>query len=267
MIIEITDISVPELDPYARLTERQLLRFGGGAGEGLFIAESRTVVSLALDAGYEPVSMLMEKGQLYGASADLAQRCSGVPIYTADKPVLERLTGFSLSRGVLSAMKRKKPPTVGQACSGARRIAVLDRIMDSTNVGAIMRGAAALGIDAALVTENCSDPLLRRSARVSMGTVFQIPWTYIPDDYIGILKDMGFLTAAAALSGDSVSVADPRLKKADRLALILGNEGEGLSENIISSADYIVKIPMRRGVDSLNVAAAAAVLFWEISEK
>jgi len=273
-IIEITDLSAPALDPYARLTENQL-RSRRTPEKGTFIAESKTVVTLALDAGYTPLSFLMEKGQLYGASADLAVRITAeygdIPIYTADNALLEQLTGFSLSRGVLAVMRRPVLPTVEKICTGARRIAVLENIMDAANVGAIIRSAAALGMDAVLVTPQCSDPLLRRAARVSMGTVFQIPWTYIgsaaedwPENGIRQLHTLGFRTAAMALSHDTVSIGDDRLKKEERLAVILGTEGTGLLPKTIAASDYTVKIPMFHGVDSLNVAAASAVAFWEV---
>ena len=272
-ITEITDIADPALDMYARLTERQL---HPKHAQGYFIAESRTVVTLALAAGIEPVSFLMDKSQLTGASADLAReiladRWGDVPLYTAEDRVLESLTGYALSRGVLAVMRRPILPTVEAVCRGARRIAVLEDIMDSSNVGAIIRSAAALGMDAVLVTPRCSDPLLRRAARVSMGTVFQIPWTVIgasPEDWPGrgmeLLSDLGFRTAAMALSHDTVGIADPRLKEAGRLAVILGTEGTGLSSETVRLADWTVKIPMFHGVDSLNVAAASAVAFWEV---
>lgn len=272
-ITEITDIADPALDMYARLTERQL---HPKHAQGYFIAESRTVVTLALAAGIEPVSFLMDKSQLCGASADLAReiladRWGDVPLYTAEDRVLESLTGFALSRGVLAVMRRPILPAVEAVCRGARRIAVLEDIMDSSNVGAIIRSAAALGMDAVLVTPRCSDPLLRRAARVSMGTVFQIPWTVIgssPEDWPGrgmeLLSELGFRTAAMALSHDTVGIADPCLKEAGRLAVILGTEGTGLSSETVRLADWTVKIPMFHGVDSLNVAAASAVAFWEV---
>ena len=273
-ITEITDIADPALDMYARLTERQL---HPKHAQGYFVAESRTVVTLALAAGIEPVSFLMDKSQLSGASADLAReiladRWGDVPLFTAEDRVLESLTGYALSRGVLAVMRRPILPTVEAVCRGARRIAVLEDIMDSSNVGAIIRTAAALGMDAVLVTPRCSDPLLRRAARVSMGTVFQIPWTVIgasPEDWPGrgmkMLAELGFRTAAMALSQDTVGIADPRLKEAGRLAVILGTEGTGLSSETVRLADWTVKIPMFHGVDSLNVAACAAIAFWEIT--
>lgn len=269
-IIEITDLNHPALDPYARLTENQL-RARRNPEKGIFIAESKTVVTLALDAGYTPVSLLMEHSQLYGQASELAERCGDIPIYTADSSLLEQLTGFTLSRGVLAVMRRPVLPTVEEVCAGARRIAVLENIMDAANVGAIIRSAAALGMDAVLVTPRCSDPLLRRAARVSMGTVFQIPWTYIgtdasewPEKGMAHLRQLGFQTASMALSRDTVTISDPCLKKADRLAILLGTEGTGLTDETIRLSDYTVKIPMFHGVDSLNVAAASAVAFWEI---
>lgn len=265
-ILEITDWQDPALDPYARLTENQL-RARRTPEKGIFIAESKTVVSLALDAGYTPLSLLIEHSQLYGQAQDLVARCGDVPIYTADGALLENLTGFALSRGVLAVMRRPILPTAEEICANARRIAVLEDIMDASNVGAIIRSAAAMGMDAVLVTPRCSDPLLRRAARVSMGTVFQIPWSYIPaweSEGVGCLRRMGFTTAAMALSDRSVSIADPRLKRAEKLAVILGTEGTGLRPETIDGADYTVKIPMFHGVDSLNVAAAGAVAFWEV---
>jgi len=269
-IIEITDLNHPALDPYARLTENQL-RSRKHPNQGIFIAESKTVVTLALDAGFTPVSMLMEKNQLYGQAAELAVRCGDIPIYTAESALLEQLTGFALSRGVLAVMRRPVLPSVEEVCRNARRIAILENIMDAANVGAIIRSAAALGMDAVLVTPRCSDPLLRRAARVSMGTVFQIPWTYIgshaedwPEKGMNLLRDMGFRTASMALSHDTVTISDPCLKKAERLAILLGTEGTGLTDETIRLSDYTVKIPMFHGVDSLNVAAASAVAFWEI---
>jgi len=269
-IIEITGFDDPALDPYARLTENQL-RARKTPEKGIFIAESRTVVSLALEAGLTPVSFLIEHSQLYGPAADLAERYPDVPVYTADGSLLGNLTGFTLSRGVLAVMRRPVLPTVEAVCAGARRIAVLENIMDAANVGAIIRSAAALGMDAVLVTPRCSDPLLRRAARVSMGTVFQIPWTYIgsdgsdwPERGMARLRSMGFQTASMALSKNTVNIGDERLKKAERLAVLLGTEGTGLTEETIRLSDYTVKIPMFHGVDSLNVAAASAVAFWEI---
>ncbi len=272
-ITEITDFHAPELDAYTRLTEHQL-RSRVEPEKGIFIAESPTVIDLALDAGYIPTSLLMERKHIEGIGHRVIERClslcENLPIYTADEDILASLTGFSLSRGVLAAMKRPKLPTPADILKNAHRVAVLENIVDATNVGAIVRSAAALGMDALLVTPSCCDPLIRRAARVSMGTIFRIPWTYIgetPDDWadngIDLLHDLGFRTAAMALTDDSVSVSDPRLKAEERLAVILGTEGTGLMQNTIRHSDYTVKIPMCHNVDSLNVAAAGAVAFWE----
>lgn len=262
-IIEITDFNAPELDIYARLSEPQLLHYFEPNG-GIFIAESPNVIGLALDAGYEPISLLAEKRD--GLAADpLIERLGDVPIYTAPFDVLTRLTGFKLTRGALCAMRRKALPSVAEICAGARRIAVLENVVNPTNVGAIIRSAAALNADAVLLTPACSDPLYRRAARVSMGTVFRIPWTYLEsDNYIGTLKQLGFATAAMALTDRSVSIDHPAPAAEPKLAILLGTEGEGLSKATISAADYTVKIPMSHGVDSLNVAAASAVAFWQL---
>lgn len=272
-ITEITDFDDPALDPYARLTEHER-RSRRHPENGIFIAESETVIRLALQAGYTPVSLLLEKDRISGTAADIVGRCGDIPIYTADGEVLEKLTGFALSRGVLSAMKRPALPDCGSILKSARRVAVLENIADSTNVGAIIRSAAALGIDAVLVTPSCADPLLRRCVRVSMGTVFQIPWTYIgknAEDWrengMELLRSNGFTTAAMALRRDTVSIDDPRLKSAEKLAVILGTEGTGLCDSTIDRADYTVKISMYHNVDSLNVAAAAALAFWETGNK
>ena len=269
----IEDLLDPRLDPYARLTERQL-KSVRDPENAVFIAESKTVVTLALEAGCEPLSLLAERGQIEGGARELigrvlAGRYGDVPVYTAEDALLDRLTGFALSRGVLAVMRRPPLPSVGQICSEARRIAVLEDIMDATNVGALIRSAAALGMDAVLVTPRCSDPLLRRAARVSMGTVFQIPWTRIaaedwPEGGIKMLRALGFTTAAMTLSPDSVSIRDGRLKTAEKLATLIGTEGTGLRAETVRLADYSVKIPMYHGVDSLNAAAAGAVAFWEI---
>lgn len=273
-VIEIKDINDPFLDPYARMTENQL-KSRIAPEKGVFIAESKTVVSLAMDAGYEPISVLMERFQLNGPAKELASRLGeNVPIYTADSDILQSLTGFKLSRGVFAVMKRPVLPSVKEICQNAKKIAVLENIVDSTNMGAIIRSAAALGIDAVLVTRGCCDPLLRRAARVSMGTVFQIPWTYIGDsdtDWPGkgldLLHSLGFTTVAMALSGNTVNINDECLKREERLAVILGTEGTGLCDETINACDFTAKIPMYHGVDSLNVAAASAVAFWEISDK
>ena len=265
-IIEITDFSTPELDVYARLTEAQLLnRFE--PAKGMFIAESPKVIHRALDGGCQPVSLLMERKDIDGSARDVIARCPGIPVYTADEELLCGLTGYHLTRGVLCAMRRPPLPAVERICAGASRVAVLENVMNPTNVGAIFRSAAALGMDAVLLTPGCSDPLYRRSARVSMGTVFQIPWTFMdswPEDGMAQLRSLGFKTAAMALSDDSVSIDDPVLASEEKLALILGSEGDGLTEQTIARCDYTVKIPMYHGVDSLNVAAASAVAFWQL---
>ena len=268
-VIEITDFSAPELDVYARLTEAQLLnRFE--PAKGMFIAESPKVIHRALDAGCQPVSLLMERKDITGAAREILQRCPEVPVYTADEELLCNLTGYHLTRGVLCAMRRPALPDAQQLCTGVSRIVVLENIMNPTNIGAIFRSAAALGMDAVLLTPGCSNPLYRRSARVSMGTVFQIPWTYTPqwpEEGMDLLKAMGFKTAAMALREDSVSVDDPDLMGEEKLAIVLGSEGDGLTNDTIASCDYTVKIPMFHGVDSLNVAAASAVAFWQLGKR
>lgn len=271
-IIEITDFDAPELDVYARLTENQLLN-RHEPERGMFIAESPLVIERALDAGCVPVSFLVEKKHIETQAKDLIARCGDIPVYTAEFDVLTNLTGFQLTRGMLCAMYRPKLPKVNEICEGTRRIAVLENVVNPTNVGAIFRSAAALNIDGVFLTSACSNPLYRRAIRVSMGTVFQIPWTFINeselenDSYINILKDLGFKTAAMALSDDSVSIDDPELRAEDKLAIILGTEGEGLDKNTISNCDYTVCIPMSHGVDSLNVAAASAVAFWQLGNR
>ncbi len=265
-IIEITDFGAPELDVYARLTEAQLLnRFD--PTKAMFIAESPKVICRALDGGYEPVSILVERSRMTGEAQQAIERCADVPVYTAEMDVLTQLTGYQLTRGLLCAMKRPKLPDVETILENARRIAVLEEIMNPTNIGAIFRSAAALGMDAVLLTGGCSDPLYRRSARVSMGTVFQIPWTFMPENWTEILRAKGFKTAAMALTDDSVSIDDPDLIKEEKLAVVLGSEGDGLSQRTIADCDYTVKIPMAHGVDSLNVAAASAVAFWQLKGK
>ena len=262
-LIEITDFHAPELDVYARLTEAQLLnRFE--PAKGMFIAESPKVIMRALDAGCEPVSILVERSRMVGESLDVINRCEGVPVYTADLDVLTQLTGYQLTRGLLCAMRRPKLPTVETVLSGARRVAVLEDVQNPTNVGAIFRSAAALGMDAVLLTPACSNPLYRRSCRVSMGTVFQVPWTYMEENWIEKLRSHGFKTAAMALSDNSVSIDAPVLRQEEKLAVVLGTEGDGLAAVTIEDCDYTVKIPMYHGVDSLNVAAASAVAFWEL---
>ena len=263
---EITDFTAPELDVYARLTEAQLLnRFE--PAKGMFIAESPKVIMRALDAGCEPVSILVERSRMVGESLDVINRCEGVPVYTADLDVLTQLTGYQLTRGLLCAMRRPKLPTVEEVLAGTRRVAVLEDVQNPTNVGAIFRSAAALGMDAVLLTPACSNPLYRRSCRVSMGTVFQVPWTYMEENWIETLRGQGYKTAAMALSDDSVSIDDPVLRQVEKLAVVLGTEGDGLAESTISHCDYTVKIPMYHGVDSLNVAAASAVAFWELRSR
>lgn len=268
-VIEITDFSAPELDVYARLTEAQLLnRFE--PAKGMFIAESPKVIHRALDAGCQPVSLLMERKDITGAAREILERCPEVPVYTADEELLCNLTGYHLTRGVLCAMRRPPLPAAEQLCAGASRIVVLENIMNPTNIGAIFRSAAALGMDAVLLTPGCSNPLYRRSARVSMGTVFQIPWTYTPqwpEEGMGLLKKLGFKTAAMALREDSVSVDDSNLMGEEKLAIVLGSEGDGLTNDTIANCDYTVKIPMFHGVDSLNVAAASAVAFWQLGKR
>lgn len=262
-LIEITDFHAPELDVYARLTEAQLLnRFE--PAKGMFIAESPKVIMRALDAGCEPVSILVERSRMVGESLDVINRCEGVPVYTADLDVLTQLTGYQLTRGLLCAMRRPKLPAAEEVLSGARRVAVLEDVQNPTNVGAIFRSAAALGMDAVLLTPACSNPLYRRSCRVSMGTVFQVPWTYLGENWIDTLHSLGFKTAAMALSDDSVTIEDPVLRREEKLAVVLGTEGDGLAEATIHHCDYTVRIPMYHGVDSLNVAAASAVAFWEL---
>lgn len=262
-IIEITDFSAPELDVYARLTEVQLLN-REHPEDGLFIAESPKVIERALDAGFVPVSILVERRHIEGQARDILSRCGDIPVYTAELDVLTQLTGFKLTRGLLCAMRRRPLPTVDEVCKDARRVAVLENVMNPTNLGAIFRSAAALNMDAVLLTPACTDPLYRRAIRVSMGTVFQVPWTFLGDDYISRLKNLGFSTAAMALSENSVSIRDPRLAAEERLAIILGTEGDGLVPESISACDYTVRIPMSHGVDSLNVAAASAVAFFQL---
>lgn len=272
-IIEITDFNAPELDPYARLTQAQL-RNRLEPEKGIFIAESPKVISRALDAGYQPISLLMERKQITGPAAEILTRCGDAPVYTADREMLAALTGFELTRGVLCAFHRPAPRSVEELCRNARRVAVLEGIVDSTNVGAIFRSAAALNMDAVLTTPSCCDPLCRRAVRVSMGTVFQVPWAQIgatpadwPEKGIEQLHALGFKTAAMALSDRSVSIDDEQLVAEPRLAIIMGTEGDGLAHSTIAACDYTVKIPMSHGVDSLNVAAASAVAFWQLGKQ
>ena len=263
-IIEVTDLAAPELDAYARLTEAQL-RNRLEPDKGVFIAESPKVIATALDAGYEPLSLLMERRHIEGDAQPILARCGGIPVYTAERETLARLTGFELTRGVLCAMRRPRLPSVEEVCARARRVAVLEGIVDHTNVGAIFRSAAALGIDAVLVTPTCCDPFYRRAVRVSMGTVFQVPWTYLPEGWPQTLRALGFTTAAMALCDASLPIYAPQLKRADRLAVVLGTEGDGLAESTIAACDCTVRIPMTHGVDSLNVAAASAVAFYQLA--
>lgn len=272
-IIEITDFHAPELDPYARLTQNQL-RNRLEPEKGIFIAESPKVIARALDAGYKPVSLLMERKQITGPAAGILSRCGDAPVYTADREMLAELTGFELTRGVLCAFHRPAPRPVEELCKNARRVAVLEGIVDSTNVGAIFRSAAALNMDAVLINPSCCDPLCRRAVRVSMGTVFQVPWGQLgetpadwPEKGMDILQSLGFKTAAMALSDRSVSIDDEQLAKEPKLAIVLGTEGDGLAADTIASCDYTVKIPMSHGVDSLNVAAASAVAFWQLGKQ
>ena len=269
----IIDLSAPELDVFARLTEAQL-RSRRAPERALFIAESPKVIGHALDAGYEPVSLLMERRQLEGPARDILARCGDVPLYTAGRDTLAALTGYELTRGVLCAMRRPSLPAVEELCAGARRVAVLEGIVDPTNVGAIFRSAAALNMDAVLINPSCCDPLCRRAVRVSMGTVFQVPWGQLgetpadwPEKGMDILHSLGFKTAAMALSDRSVSIDDEQLAKEPKLAIVLGTEGDGLAAGTIASCDYTVKIPMSHGVDSLNVAAASAVAFWQLGRQ
>lgn len=271
-IIEITDFHAPELDPYARLTQNQL-RNRLEPEKGIFIAESPKVIDRALDAGYKPVSLLMERKQITGPAAGILSRCGDAPVYTANREMLAELTGFELTRGVLCAFRRPAPRPVEELCKNARRVAVLEGIVDSTNVGAIFRSAAALNMDAVLINPSCCDPLCRRAVRVSMGTVFQVPWGQLgetpadwPEKGMDILHSLGFKTAAMALSDRSVSIDDEQLAKEPKLAIVLGTEGDGLAAGTIASCDYTVRIPMSHGVDSLNVAAASAVAFWQLGK-
>ena len=265
-IIEITDFHDPQLDIYARLTEAQLLnRFD--PKNAMFIAESPKVICRALDGGCVPVSILVERNRMTGEALDAILRCGDVPIYTSDLDVLAQLTGYKLTRGLLCAMRRPPMADARQILRTSRRVAVLEDVMNPTNVGAIFRSAAALGMDAVLLTGGCSDPLYRRSCRVSMGTVFQVPWTYVEDNWQEVLREEGFKTVAMALRDDSYSIDDPRLQQEDKLAIVLGTEGDGLADSTITGCDFTVKIPMAHGVDSLNVAAASAVAFWELRSR
>lgn len=278
----ISDFNAPELDIYARYKEVQLLHLFEPNG-GAFIAESPKVIERALNLGCKPISFLMEKAHVETQCKELIERCPDTPVYVAPFDVLTKLTGFQLTRGALCAMRRPELKSVAEICKDAKRIAVLEDVVNPTNIGAIFRSAAAMHMDAVLLTPNCADPYYRRAARVSMGTVFQIPWTYFSKDlfqstndstdatikehsYISLLKELGFTTAAMALKEDSISIADPVLKAAEKLAIVLGTEGEGLADQTIEACDHTVLIPMSHGVDSLNVAAASAVAFWEINK-
>lgn len=264
-MIEIHDLSAPELDVYARLTEAQL-RNKKEPEKGVFIAESPKVIGTALDAGYEPISFLMERRHIEGDAKEILARCPDVPVYTADRQVLEALTGYTLTRGVLCAMRRPVAQDVTQILHMARRVAVLEGIVDSTNIGAIFRSAAALGMDAVLLTDTCCDPYNRRAVRVSMGTVFQVPWA-VKEDWMPVLQEHGFKTAAMALDHRAISIEDERLQQEAKLAVYMGTEGDGLNKQTIEHCDYTVMIPMYHGVDSLNVAAASAVAFWQLRAK
>ncbi|MDO5539352.1 MAG: RNA methyltransferase [Eubacteriales bacterium] len=267
-IIEITNFEAPELDIYARLTEGQLLN-RHEPEKGIFIAESPKVIERALDAGCIPISVLLEKKHIEGQAKGILARCGDIPVYTAEFDVLTQLTGFKLTRGMLCAMKRPRLPEAEEICKNAYRIAVLENVMNPTNVGAIFRSAAALGIDAVLLTPACSNPLYRRAVRVSMGTVFQIPWTILREEvtWTQLLRGLGFKTAAMALKDDSVSIDDSHLMEEEKLAIVLGTEGDGLASSTITECDYTVRIPMAHGVDSLNVAAASAVAFWQLGRR
>ena len=267
--IRITDFNATELDIYARTKEVVLLN-RAKPEDGIFIAESPKVIERALDSGCEPISILMEERHIEGEGKSVLERCGDIPVYTAEFDVLKELTGFPLTRGMLCAMRRPAPLSLQQVCENATRLAILEDVVNPTNVGAIFRSAAALGMDAVILTQACSDPLYRRAIRVSMGTVFQIPWTYVdkfvewPDEGMKFLHDMGFKTAAFALKDDSVGIDDPQLMSEEKLAVLLGTEGDGLATETIADCDYTVKIPMSHGVDSLNVAAASAVAFWQL---
>lgn len=267
--IRITDFNATELDIYARTKEVVLLN-RAKPEDGIFIAESPKVIERALDSGCEPISILMEERHIEGEGKSVLERCGDIPVYTAEFDVLKELTGFPLTRGMLCAMRRPAPLSLQQVCENATRLAILEDVVNPTNVGAIFRSAAALGMDAVILTQACSDPLYRRAIRVSMGTVFQIPWTYVdksvewPDEGMKFLHDMGFKTAVFALKDDSVGIDDPQLMSEEKLAVLLGTEGDGLATETIADCDYTVKIPMSHGVDSLNVAAASAVAFWQL---
>ena len=283
MIEEITSLSHPGVEVFSTLTEAQL-RNKIEPEKGLFIAESPKVIHVALDAGFEPLALLCERKHINGDASSIISRCEKVyqstpehpslPVYTGERDLLAQLTGYTLTRGVLCAMRRPRELSVEEVCRNARRVVVIDGVVDTTNIGAIFRSAAALGIDGVLLTPNSCDPFNRRAVRVSMGSVFLVPWTWLRDesreiknDGFSLLKQLGFRTAAMALSNDSISLSDPILKQEQRLAIVMGTEGDGLPEDVIRSCDYIVRIPMAHGVDSLNVAAASAVAFWELRKE
>ena len=261
-MIEITSLNQSGVDIFSTLTEAQL-RNRLEPEKGLFIAESPKVIRVALDAGYEPMALLCERRHIMGDAADIIARCGDIPVYTGERQLLAQLTGYTLTRGVLCAMRRRPLPSVEEVCRGARRVVIIDGVVDTTNIGAIFRSAAALGIDGVLMTTNACDPLNRRAIRVSMGSVFLLPWTWL-DRPLTDLHQLGFRTVAMALTDNSVAVDDPTLVTEPRLAIIMGTEGDGLPHETITSADYVARIPMAHGVDSLNVAAAAAVAFWSL---
>nr|WP_302830425.1 RNA methyltransferase [uncultured Bacteroides sp.] len=261
-IIQISSLSHPGVEIFSTLTEAQL-RNRIEPSKGIFIAESPKVIAVALEAGYEPIALLCEKKHITGDAATIIERCGDIPVYTGDRELLATLTGYTLTRGVLCAMRRPQPRSIGEVCRDARRIVVVDGVVDTTNIGAIFRSAAALGIDAVLLTPTSCDPLNRRAVRVSMGSVFLVPWTWM-EGPLSQLNDLGFRTAAMALTDNSIPIDHPALAKENKLAIIMGTEGDGLSRETITGADYVVRIPMAHGVDSLNVAAAAAVAFWEL---
>ena len=264
MIVEVTSLEMSGIEVFGQLTEAQL-RNVLDPEKGLFIAESPKVIRVALDAGYEPLSLLCEHKHITGDAADIIARCGDIPVYTGERELLAQLTGYTLTRGVLCAMRRPQPKTLQEILKEARRVVVIDGVVDTTNIGAIFRSAAALGIDAVLLTRNSCDPWNRRAVRVSMGSVFLVPWTWL-DSYAD-LKTLGFKTVAMALTDKSIALDDPILKSEPRLAIVMGTEGDGLPKETIASTDYVVRIPMAHGVDSLNVAAAAAVAFWELTKK
>lgn len=261
-IIEISSLTAPGVEVFSTLTEAQL-RNRVEPEKGIFIAESPKVINVALDAGYEPMALLCERRHIEGDAQVLITRCGDIPVYTGDRPLLEQLTGYTLTRGVLCAMRRPAPLSLDTVCSDASRVVVIDGVVDTTNIGAIFRSAAALGIDAVLLTRSSCDPLNRRAVRVSMGSVFLVPWTWL-DAPVSSLNDLGFQTVAMALSDNAISLDNPILKTIERMAIVMGTEGDGLVQSTISACNYVVKIPMKHHVDSLNVAAASAVAFWEL---